>query len=134
MALIVPDHTDKAYIEGMCTVLLQRMGFRQCGVLQVSLGPASDEMFSLTIFLQESLCATFGAGLSSACIVDIGAERTSVACVDDGLLLGETRYVSPCRKDTHLNSCAPQAYIAFRPRRRHIILHRPFAPSIFSLS
>ncbi|KAJ9104346.1 hypothetical protein QFC19_003988 [Naganishia cerealis] len=75
VALIVPDHTDKAYIEGMCTVLLQRMGFRQCGVLQ------------------ESLCATFGAGLSSACVVDIGAERTSVACVDDGLLLGETRHI-----------------------------------------
>jgi hypothetical protein len=37
VALIVPDHTDKAYIEGMLTVLLQRMAFRQCGVLQVSL-------------------------------------------------------------------------------------------------
>ncbi|KAI5455293.1 actin-like protein arp8 [Naganishia albida] len=75
VALIVPDHTDKAYIDGMLTVLLQRMAFRQCGVLQ------------------ESLCATFGAGLSSACVVDIGAERTSVACVDDGLLLGETRHI-----------------------------------------
>jgi hypothetical protein len=36
VALIVPDHTDKGYIEGMLTVLLQRMAFRQCGVLQVS--------------------------------------------------------------------------------------------------
>lgn len=44
---------------------------------------------------QESSCATFGAGLSSACVVDIGAERTSIACVDEGLLLGETRCVTP---------------------------------------
>jgi hypothetical protein len=41
--------------------------------------------------LQESMCATFGAGLSSACVIDIGATKTTVACVDDGLLLNETR-------------------------------------------
>jgi hypothetical protein len=42
---------------------------------------------------QESLAATYGAGISSACVVDIGSVFTGVACVDDGLVIGDTRYV-----------------------------------------
>uniref|UniRef100_A0A8C9THJ1 Actin-related protein 8 n=1 Tax=Scleropages formosus TaxID=113540 RepID=A0A8C9THJ1_SCLFO len=34
---------------------------------------------------QESVCATFGSGLSSACVVDVGDEKTSVCCVEDGV-------------------------------------------------
>jgi hypothetical protein len=78
---------------------------------------------------QESLCATFGAGLSSACVVDIGAERTSVACVDDGLLLGETRYVAP-RSEARLWLTAEQTPTPLRAGRRDDILHRPPAPRV----
>lgn len=42
-------------------------------------------------FTQESLAATFGAGWSAACIVDIGAQKTSIACVDEGLVQEESR-------------------------------------------
>jgi actin-related protein 8 len=41
---------------------------------------------------QESLAATYGAGISNACVVDIGAKVTSIACVDEGLILPDTRY------------------------------------------
>jgi actin-related protein 8 len=41
---------------------------------------------------QESLAATYGAGISSACVVDIGAVKTSVACVDEGLIISDSRY------------------------------------------
>ena len=34
---------------------------------------------------QESLSATFGAGYGVACVVDIGAQKTSICCVDEGL-------------------------------------------------
>ncbi|TRY81838.1 hypothetical protein DNTS_011405 [Danionella cerebrum] len=34
---------------------------------------------------QESVCATFGSGLSSACVVDVGDQKTSVCCVEDGV-------------------------------------------------
>ncbi|KAK7056412.1 Actin-like protein arp8 [Paramarasmius palmivorus] len=34
---------------------------------------------------------TFGAGISSACVVDIGAKTTSIACVDEGLVIPDTR-------------------------------------------
>lgn len=40
---------------------------------------------------QESYAAIFAAGMSTACVVDIGATSTSVACVDEGLLLPDTR-------------------------------------------
>lgn len=31
------------------------------------------------------MCAAFGAGLSSACVVDVGDEKSHVCCVEDGL-------------------------------------------------
>lgn len=34
---------------------------------------------------QESVCATFGSGLSSACVVDVGDQKTSLSCVEDGV-------------------------------------------------
>ena len=48
------------------------------------------------ILKQESLAATYGAGISNACVVDIGATTTSIACVDEGLVLPDTRYLSYC--------------------------------------
>lgn len=47
---------------------------------------------NLTSLGQESLAATYGAGMSNACVVDMGAATTSIACVDDGLVISDTRY------------------------------------------
>jgi actin-related protein 8 len=41
--------------------------------------------------MQESLAATYGAGISSACVVDIGAVNSSIACVDEGLVIADSR-------------------------------------------
>lgn len=41
---------------------------------------------------QESVCACFGSGISTACVVDVGAQKTAVCCVEDGLSLTKTRY------------------------------------------
>jgi len=40
---------------------------------------------------KESLSATFGAGLSNACVVDIGAQTTTIACVDEGAVIPDSR-------------------------------------------
>jgi actin-related protein 8 len=40
---------------------------------------------------QEAHAAVFSAGMSSACVVDIGATSTSVACIDEGMLVADTR-------------------------------------------
>lgn len=41
--------------------------------------------------LQESVCATFGAGVSYACVVDVGDQKTTVSCVEDGISHRKTR-------------------------------------------
>lgn len=42
---------------------------------------------------QEGLSASFAAGLPSGCIIDIGAAKTSISCVDEGLIINDTRMV-----------------------------------------
>ncbi|KAF2236139.1 actin-like ATPase domain-containing protein [Viridothelium virens] len=70
---VIPDLYDRAYILQTLEMLIKDFGFgRVC-------------------FIQESLAATFGAGYSMACIVDMGAQKTSVCCVEDGMCVEESR-------------------------------------------
>ncbi|KAL8729950.1 MAG: hypothetical protein Q9166_004395 [cf. Caloplaca sp. 2 TL-2023] len=70
---ILPDLYEKHYVTQILDMLLRDFGFgRVC-------------------FIQESLAATFGAGYTSACVVDIGAQKTSVCCVEEGMCLENSR-------------------------------------------
>ncbi|KAG6857474.1 hypothetical protein H0H87_003541 [Tephrocybe sp. NHM501043] len=71
--LVVPDNYDRVYVRELVNLLVITMGFKQICAQQ------------------ESLAATYGAGISNACVVNIGATTTSVACVDEGLVLADTR-------------------------------------------
>ncbi|CCM00587.1 uncharacterized protein FIBRA_02623 [Fibroporia radiculosa] len=73
VVLVIPDFYDRSYVHAMVRMLLVSMGFKQLCAQQ------------------ESLAATYGAGISNACVVDMGATKTSIACVDDGLVLSDTR-------------------------------------------
>lgn len=53
---------------------------------------ASASCISGIVVHQESVCATFGSGLSSTCVVDVGDQKTSVCCVEDGVSHRNTRY------------------------------------------
>lgn len=79
--LIVPDFGDRAYVDSMANLLFTYMGFKEIAIHQ------------------EAYCAIFGAGLSSACVVDIGANTTSVTCVDEGMVNLDTRRVHFCSTD-----------------------------------
>ena len=48
--------------------------------------------FKALLLHQESVCATFGAGVSSACVVDVGGQCTSIGVVDDGFMDWSTGY------------------------------------------
>ncbi|XP_029362964.1 actin-related protein 8 [Echeneis naucrates] len=65
--LLVPDIYNRQHIKEVVNMLLIKMGF------------------SAIIVHQESVCATFGSGLSSACVVDVGDQKTSLCCVEDGV-------------------------------------------------
>lgn len=71
--LLVPDAFSRADLRALGTLLLTQMGFAALNVQT------------------EGLCAMFGAGLSAACIVDLGATSIGVSCVEEGLVLPETR-------------------------------------------
>lgn len=59
---------------------------------QNSLSPSLN-VLPFILHPQESVCASFGAGLSSACVVDVGDSKASVCCIEDGVSLEQTRLV-----------------------------------------
>lgn len=70
---VVPDLYEKTVLAQTLHELLRDFGFQR------------------VCFIQESLAATFGAGYSTACIVDVGAQKTSVCCVEEGMCIESSR-------------------------------------------
>ncbi|OGE53496.1 hypothetical protein PENARI_c007G09541 [Penicillium arizonense] len=70
---VIPDLYDKAYVTQVLEMLMREFAF------------------SRVCFIQESLAATFGAGFTSACVVDIGAQKTSICCVEEGMCVENSR-------------------------------------------
>ncbi|KAH6624942.1 ARP8-like protein [Chaetomium sp. MPI-SDFR-AT-0129] len=71
--LIIPDLYDKRYVELLLHLCIELFEFGRVA------------------FIQESMGATFGAGYTQACVVDVGAQKTSIACVEDGLCIEDSR-------------------------------------------
>lgn len=74
---VIPDLFDRWELMELTEMLMTRMGFAK-----------------LT-FMQESVASSFGGIQPSSCVVDIGDQKTSVALVEDGLVLPESRMVLP---------------------------------------
>ena len=70
---IIPDLYDRHYVCQALEMLMRDLGFGK------------------VCFLQESLAATFGAGYTIGCIVDVGAQKTSVCCVEEGMCIENSR-------------------------------------------
>ncbi|KAL3283058.1 hypothetical protein HHI36_006216 [Cryptolaemus montrouzieri] len=47
--------------------------------------------FGSCFLVQDHVAATFGSGLSYACVIDVGDQKTSVSCVEDGICHPNTR-------------------------------------------
>jgi actin-related protein 8 len=72
IVLIIPDVFVKQQVKGMVNVFLRDLNFK-------------------SIFLHtESVMSSFGAAMQSSCVVDIGASKISVCCVDEGHILEES--------------------------------------------
>jgi actin-related protein 8 len=71
--LVIPDYYERTYVTNLLDMAISEFGFgRVC-------------------FIQESLAASFGAGFTTSCVVDIGAQKTSISCVEDGMVLENSR-------------------------------------------
>lgn len=71
--LVIPDVYNRTYLRELMYLLLCKMGFGSC------------------FLVQDHVAATFGSGLSYACVVDVGDQKTSVSCVEDGICHLDTR-------------------------------------------
>ena len=71
--MVIPDYYEKKYVARLLDLVLNDLGF------------------SRVSFVQESLAASFGAGFTTSCIVDMGAQKTSICCVEDGMCIESSR-------------------------------------------
>lgn len=72
IVLIIPDDHPEIHVQSMLDLLLNKMQFNSVALVQ------------------ESMCATFGAGSSLACVIDIGAQSSSISCVENGVCIPRT--------------------------------------------
>ncbi|KAI4368398.1 hypothetical protein MLD38_016957 [Melastoma candidum] len=75
--IVVPETFDNREIKEILSLVLR------------------DLQFSSAVIHQESLAAAFGNGLSTACIVSMGAQVASVVCIEDGVALPTTEKTLP---------------------------------------
>ncbi|XP_022875064.1 actin-related protein 9 [Olea europaea var. sylvestris] len=84
--LVVPETFDSREIKEVLSIVLR------------------DLCFSTAVVHQEGLAAVFGNGLSTACVVNIGAQVTSVICIEDGVTLPMTQ-ITLCFGGEDLSRC-----------------------------
>jgi len=77
LLVVLPDTASRTLVKEIVTMALAALGF---GFVCVH---------------QASVCASFGAGLAAAVVVDVGHDACRVSCVDDGVSLPASR-VSLC--------------------------------------
>lgn len=70
--LIIPDLLIRHQIKGLVNLFLRDLNFKNI------------------ILHTESVMSTFGAAMQSSCVVDIGSSKTSVCCVDEGIILEDS--------------------------------------------
>jgi len=73
VVLVIPAVYQRSLIKHYVTILLLKMGFGHAFVTQ------------------DHVAAAFGAGLSHCCVVDVGDQKTSISCIEDGISLPQTR-------------------------------------------
>ncbi|XP_023633325.1 actin-related protein 9 [Capsella rubella] len=75
--LVLPETFDSREIKETLTVVLGGLCFKSA------------------VVHQEGLAAVFGNGLSTACIVNMGAQTSTVVCIEDGVSLPNTEKILP---------------------------------------
>lgn len=72
LVLVVPDLQERLALAEIVSILFE-LGYANIAIIE------------------EAVAATYGAGISAACVVDIGAQTTKVSCIDEGACLSNSR-------------------------------------------
>lgn len=70
---MIPAMFDRLHAKEIMNMLLNHLGFQTA------------------FFVQDHVCATFGCGMSCATVVDVGDQKISVSCVEDGVSYPQSR-------------------------------------------
>ncbi|BFZ56690.1 Actin-like protein arp8 [Savitreella phatthalungensis] len=73
LAFIIPDLYDRTLVEKLLEMFMREFNFTEIAVLQ------------------ESTCSVYGAGMTSACVIDVGSQTTTISCVEDGAVIADSR-------------------------------------------
>lgn len=72
---VIPSLYRKTYVEDMIELFFNKFRFKNVS------------------FIQDGLSASFGLGVSTGCIVDIGSNNIHICCVDEGMIVEDSRIV-----------------------------------------
>ena len=72
VVLVLPDSFIRHHVRYLLNMIFVKMGFKSAFVHV------------------ESIMSSYAMGAQTACIVDIGSSKTSVCCVDDGVIINKT--------------------------------------------
>lgn len=72
IVLLIPDLFIKQQVKALVNIFLKTFQFK-----------------SIFIHL-ESVMSSFGAALQSSCVIDIGAEKINVCCIDEGIIIEDS--------------------------------------------
>ena len=70
---VIPDLYERNYVTLVLDSLMREFSFKR------------------VCFIQESLAASFGNAQTITCMVDVGAQKTSICCVEDGMCIEDSR-------------------------------------------
>jgi actin-related protein 8 len=70
---VIPDLYERNYVTLVLDSLMREFSFKR------------------VCFIQESLAASFGNNQTITCMVDVGAQKTSICCVEDGMCIEDSR-------------------------------------------
>ena len=82
VVLVLPDSFDRAQVKECVEALM-----------------SNQRPFRAVTVIQESQAVTFGCGVSSGVVVDCGAQKISISCVEEGFLVPETKIKIPVGGD-----------------------------------
>ncbi|KAG6766213.1 hypothetical protein POTOM_030284 [Populus tomentosa] len=82
--------------------------------------------------MQEGLAAVFGNGLSTACIVNMGAQVTSVICIEDGVALPNTEKTLPFGGECFTEGLSPFSSPLFLPIRGWLLASESYLKKMSS--
>lgn len=89
VVLVLPDSFERVHVKGTKPSDLVQLTDYVLACVESLM--SSQKPFKAVTIVQDSQAVTFGCGVSSAVVVDCGAQKISISCVEEGFVVPESR-------------------------------------------